>query len=169
MKNISRKIVRTLIVLAVMIGLIHVSGFRINVTDSLPLGVYRLSDIPPERGDLVAFNLPEDHPYLEFMRSRKYPPGLHARKFLKRLVAVPGDDVRTSDLGILVNGQLMPNSLFRREDSRGNLLPCFLISGEVPDGQALVLSGHHPRSFDGRYFGLLDLDDLQRVTTVFIF
>ena len=41
-----------------------------------------------------------------------------------------------------------------------------LSAGLIPPGQALMLSLHHQGSFDGRYFGLIDLTNIHPVKCV---
>jgi type IV secretory pathway protease TraF len=53
-------------------------------------------------------------------------------------------------------------------DSQGRALLSALPEGIIPPGMALLLA-KHPGSFDGRYFGLVPLDALQRVKPVFVF
>ena len=43
-----------------------------------------------------------------------------------------------------------------------------LPDGVIPPGMVLMLADH-PGSFDGRYFGLVPLDALQRAKPVFLF
>ncbi|NDV28969.1 S26 family signal peptidase, partial [Desulfovibrio sp. JC010] len=45
-------------------------------------------------------------------------------------------------------------------------LPIFLKPTVLPSGKCLALSTHSENSFDGRYFGLVNLDQLQRVVPV---
>lgn len=154
--------------LAILIGFLaacHFAGYRINVTDSLPVGIYRLVSEAPKRGDLVSFSLPEENPYASISHSRNYL-GRSSRPFLKRLVAIPGDDIGMNEKGILVNGHRVANSAYESLDSKGRPLPRYLITGTVPQRKALALSDYNPRSLDGRYFGLVDLNDLQKVIPV---
>lgn len=128
------------------------AGLRLNATASLPRGLYLLCQGMPERGEYAAFCLSGE--FAELARERGYlqagscPSGL--RPLLKRVAALPGDNVDTSALTLLA------------ADSHGRPLPSILHSGPVPSGMALLLADH-PGSFDGRYFGLVPLDQLQRV------
>jgi type IV secretory pathway protease TraF len=45
-----------LVAIGALLGLTFgVGGLRINLTTSLPRGIYRLVDAPPQRGDLATF------------------------------------------------------------------------------------------------------------------
>ena len=133
------------------------AGLRVNLTPSLPQGVYIVRPGTPGKGDLVAFCL--EGAFADLARERGYlvagscPSGL--RPLLKRIAGLPGDAI--------------PGDLFIRSvDSRGRLMPSALPEGVIPPGMALVLADL-PGSFDSRYFGLVPLDALQRVEPVFVF
>ena len=132
-------------------------GLRVNLTPSLPRGLYVLCPGTPGRGDLAAFCL--KGPFADLARERGYlqhgscPSGL--RPLLKKVAGLPGDAI--------------PNDLaVRSSDSQGRPMPSVVPSGVVPPGMALMLADH-PGSFDSRYFGLVPLDSLQRVKPVFPF
>ncbi|MCY1003965.1 conjugative transfer signal peptidase TraF [Myxococcus sp. MISCRS1] len=149
------KSLRTLFILwaaalgAVALACLICSHLIVNETPSMPLGIYwRTSPRSPERGMLVAFPVPsavrgmvEDRRYLR--------PGAF---LVKPAAAVEGDEVCT------LNGQLLINGVTRGEilplDSSGRPLPSTAFCGVVPHGFFLPV-GTHPKSFDGRYFGLV--------------
>lgn len=134
------------------------AGFRVNVTHSLPLGLYRLSPGAPGKGDYVSFCLEGE--YAELAREREYvrpgscPSGL--RPLLKQVAGLPGDMVQVAALCPLA------------VDSMNRPIASALRDGSIPPGMALVLASH-AGSFDSRYFGLVPLASLQRVEPVFIF
>ena len=45
------------------------------------------------------------------------------------------------------------------EDSERNPLPLFRFDGVIPEGKLFVV-GHHPRSWDSRYFGFVDVEEV---------
>ena len=143
-------------------------GLRVNVTPSMPLGVYRVTDARPRRGDLVMFC--PDAPMADFALKRGYlaagacPYGV--RPMLKRLAGVGGDSMLWSAHGVSVNGTPVPNSAPHFADKNGRPLPHALRGGTIPPGKALLLASH-PDSFDGRYFGLVPQDPLRKVEPVF--
>lgn len=47
----------------------------------------------------------------------------------------------------------------------GKVLPVFMYEGQIPQGKAFVM-GSHEDSFDSRYFGLVDLENAQRVVPI---
>jgi conjugative transfer signal peptidase TraF len=131
------------------------SGYRVNTTGSMPMGLYRLAPGLLKRGDIVEYCL--EGKYARLARERGYlgdglcPNGL--TPLLKRVAGVAGDEVLPETLGILAT------------DSKGRPMRSALDSGIIPEGKALLL-GESPGSFDGRYFGLVPIYRLQRVEQV---
>ena len=132
------------------------AGLRVNLTPSLPKGIYVLCPGTPGKGEYAAFCLEGE--FADMARERGYllagscPTGL--RPLLKRVAALPGDVIPT---GLAV----------RSVDSLGRALPSVPLTDVVTSGMALVLA-EHPGSFDSRYFGLVPLDALQRVKPLFL-
>jgi conjugative transfer signal peptidase TraF len=143
--------------MALILVLCWCAGLRINLTPSLPQGVYALCPGAPSKGDFVSFCLEGE--FTELARERGYlgagscPSGL--RPLLKILSGLPGDSIQADALVV------------RSADSQGRPMPSVLQSGVIPTGMALVLA-EHPGSFDSRYFGLVPLENLQRVKAVWI-
>ena len=143
----------------VLVGcLAHAAGFRINPTPSLPKGLYRLTEGPPAKGDLVTFCLQGEFAELAlqrgYLQAGSCPSGL--RLLLKRLAGLPGDYIEADALAI------------RSVDSQGRHMPSILRSGVVPSGMAFVLADH-AGSFDSRYFGFVPLESLHLVQAVLTF
>lgn len=138
--------------------LAHAAGLRVNLTPSLPRGIYRLAPGEPQQGDLVSFCLPGEFADLArergYLRAGSCENGL--RPLLKRLVAAPGDSIPADSLAV------------RSMDSQGRPITSSLRAGTVPPGMALVLADHEG-SFDSRYFGLVPLEGLRRVEPLFVF
>lgn len=155
-------------------------GFRVNVTPSLPLGLYRItSDQVIARGDIVLFCL-ESEPFIPLAKERGYlgyggflgrghcPEGL--RPMGKVVYGLPGDVIGIeADGTISVNSEMLAGSAARTQDSRGRALPASLLrSGVVPPGKILPLSLRIPGSFDGRYFGLVDLAGCRKLRSMWV-
>ncbi len=161
--RLSRRI-DALIVLAVVMltGLaVFQLGLRFVVTASLPRGMYRKVDGPPARGAIVSACLPER--VARFALARGYvwrgrcPGG--AVPLGKLVLGVAGDTVGLSERGIVLNGQLVPNSQPRTRDSQGRMLRHYSFGTQVlPPGQIWLFSPYHPLSFDSRYFGPVSVD-----------
>ena len=109
------RVVTVLAVIVVVSRVIIVSGLRLNVTPSMPVGIYRLAPVPQtglQRGMLVAVCAPLKAAQLG--RRRAYLSGGQCagdtEPLLKTVVAIAGDIVSTSKSGITVNGRLLPDS-----------------------------------------------------------
>jgi len=141
---------------ALLLVLCWCAGLRVNLTPSLPKGMYALCPGTPGKGDFVVFCLQGE--FADLARERGYlesgscPSGL--RPLLKIVAGLPGDAI-PGDLAV------------RSVDSQGRAMPSVLPEGIIPSGMALLLADH-PGSFDSRYFGLVPLEKLQRVKAVWV-
>jgi conjugative transfer signal peptidase TraF len=142
---------------AVLIGLFElwsVVGLRVNVSPSLPIGLY-IATIDA-RANLVEFCPAEPFASLSISRGYRDRGSCNdgAAPLLKPIVAVAGDTVEFSAGGIAVNGRRLPNSAPLTKDTKGRpLLPWPFGRYIVAPGTVWVASSYHPRSFDSRYFG----------------
>lgn len=139
-------------------------GFRVNVTASYPVGVWRIDNRPPTKGDCVVFRPPEDNPVVQWGREVGI---LHWRfgrstTMLKRIVAMPGDFVELRD-AVFVNGREIPNSRIYSHDQAGRMIPTTATGGLVPPGRVWLVSDYAARSFDSRYFGHVAADSIEGV------
>ena len=147
------------------------AGYRVNLTPSLPQGIYQVTSGPVAAGELVTFCLESNNPYCDLARERGYlgpgacPSGL--RPLLKRLTGLPGDRLEIKTDGLVLNGQPLPGTSRPSSDHQGRELPPSLLkSGLIPQGQALVLSQEHDGSFDSRHFGFVPLKSLKKVRQI---
>ncbi len=146
------------------------AGFRLNLTDSVPVGLYRETRELPSRGDLVSFCMESDAQAVQasryLQRSLLCPNGL--QPLIKEIAAVSGDRIDVLPDRLLINGRPVPESGIRREDSKGRKIASRLVSGPVPEGMALAL-GNKAGSFDGRYFGFIPLRLCRKVIPILTF
>ncbi len=134
----------------------YVLGVRFNLTPSLAPGLYVRTAGTGTVGQMVTFCPPESIAPLALERGyihRGSCPG-GVEPLGKYVLAVEGDTLTLAAEGILVNGEVIPNSAIQPQDRTGHPLP------HPPFGTHLVgpdsffaFSGRHPRSFDSRYFG----------------
>lgn len=150
-----------------------ICGVRVNLTPSMPRGLYQISCEAPAKGDLVGFCLDKDNPFSELAQERSYlgpgscPSGL--RPLIKILAGLSGDQVEPQLGGIVINGELLAGTERPETDRAGRLIPDSLLkSGFIPSGQALVLSPDHPGSFDGRHFGLIPIESLSKIRPLLV-
>jgi conjugative transfer signal peptidase TraF len=77
-----------------------------------------------------------------------------AEPLMKPIVAVAGDTVEVSSLGVAVNDRPLPNSAARPFDTKNRPLQHWPFGAyRVAPGTAWVISSFNARSFDSRYFG----------------
>lgn len=163
MKN---RILLTLAVLcAVVLPIAYASGWRVNVSNSYPPGLYRLTTdhAPLHTGDMVLF-CPPDGPAMQLALSRDYiKPGTCKGGFspvIKKIMAVAGDRISLDEV-IRINDVPMPDYRVLQTDSHHRPLP-HLESLTIPSGSVFLLSDHRPvDSFDSRYYGAVPVRQIQ--------
>lgn len=142
-------------------------GARLNTTPSLPVGLYWRVDSPAEMGRYVMF-CPPQNKLFEEARKRGYIgggicPGNY-NHLIKRIMATSGDIVSVTDEGVSINNVFMPLSQPLRNDSSGSTMPrpmphlFTLVLGEL-----LLMSDVNDKSFDARYFGVIDTVQIKDV------
>lgn len=125
-----------------------------NASASAPTGLYAVSpDAFPEAGDMVVARLPAV--FRRLAAERRYLP--ENVPLVKRVAAVAGDEVCAVDQAITVNGQAVAER--RIFDGRGRRMPFWLGCIRLR-GRQLFLLMDSPDSFDGRYFGVTDGDEI---------
>lgn len=132
-----------------------IGGFRLNLTPSEPLGIWRIEPLHRAAiaGDLV-FICPPAKPRFEEARQRGYlRRGLCAGRFaplIKTVAALPGQRI---DIGVNVeiDGEVLGSSRIRKTDGEGRAINPYP-GGTVPPGH-LYLHSSFASSYDSRYFG----------------
>ncbi|MEA3537140.1 conjugative transfer signal peptidase TraF [Rhizobium sp. CC-YZS058] len=137
-------------------------GFRVNLTPSEPLGLWRI--VKPDRpilvGDLV-FICPPDTDAMREARARGYLRfGLCAGSvapLIKTVAATSGQTIEIAD-DVRVDGRPLPQSRVAGVDGQGREMVRY-DGGVVPPGMAFLHS-EFPGSFDSRYFGPLPMNGI---------
>jgi conjugative transfer signal peptidase TraF len=136
------------------------AGFRLNLTGSMPVGLYLTSAVAPSRDAIVLTCLPPN--VAAFARERGYVPrgGGCPGSVLpvgKPIVAIAGDTVTVTPSGLFVNGRPVPNSQPLAVDRQGRPLPQLAVGRYVVrPGAVWVVSSYSRFSFDSRYFGAIE-------------
>lgn len=142
-------------------------GIWLNLSPSMPLGLYRAHQA--ERGEgtfpgaLVVVCLPE--PLAHWGQMRGYlirgRCGNGTAPVGKPVFAVAGDSVTVGSTGLARNRALVPNTSALRYDRAGRPLWQFPHGTyRVTTGQLWVVSTHTPLSWDSRYYGPIPRDDV---------
>ena len=140
------------------------AGLRVNLSGSMPIGLYRVRSGPPVKGAMVLACLPAD--VAVFARSRGYVPNGRCpgstAPIGKVVLAMAGDSVEVTAEGLLLNGRPVRNTRPLAVDAAGRSLRRF------PDGTYIVAqdevwlySPYSTRSFDSRYFGPLHVSSIR--------
>lgn len=160
-------------ILGVMAGLLLCglvawgAGIRINTTRSVALGVYLRTDAPVTVGSYVLVCPPESEVFATaFARGylgAGYCPGGYG-PMLKRVLAAKGATVDVSDLGLAVDGQLVPGTALLAVDPSGRAMPRYAVNHYgLAEDQVLLVGDDNPRSFDSRYYGPVGLAQVRAV------
>ncbi len=103
----------------------------------------------PHRGDVVVFIFPEDR----------------SKDFIKRVIGVEGDVVEVRDKKIYINNKLVddPHAYFEGDQEPGETLQSRDDYGptRVPKDHIFVMGDNRDRSYDSRFWGFVDLQDVR--------
>ena len=121
--------------------------YILNLSNSVPIGLYRLESLKLQHGTLTVIHLGQ--PWRDIAASRGYLP--HGALLIKPIAALSGDHVCRQGLRITINGQLV--AIAQRQDKRKRALPQWNGCKTLLEGEVFVLSASED-SFDGRYFGV---------------
>ncbi len=141
-----------ILVLGLTVAFLHLEGVKFcydnQEATSLPWHKYLVLPLkwPFEHkvklGDYIAFKT--DRRVLPYFK-----PGT---VFAKRVVGMPGDKLEVKGRDFYINGRFVGRA--RKTDKLGNPAPLFVYNGTIPQNAYFVM-GHHPRSFDSRYWGFV--------------
>jgi conjugative transfer signal peptidase TraF len=137
-------------------------GYRLNMTRSYPLGLWRIQALhhEPNLGDTV-FICPPITPALALALARGYlPRGLcpsGTGPLIKTIVGVAGQEIAI-DRRVRIDGRLLKNSDVQAVDTEGRALQAFA-GGVIPAGN-IFLHSNCPDSYDSRYFGPVPADGI---------
>jgi conjugative transfer signal peptidase TraF len=134
-----------------------------NVTDSAPIGLYRVSDAPVAAGSLALVRTPRA--YVQLAAERRYLP--RNVPMVKHVAAVDGDTVCRTDDVVRINGRVAARTLVR--DHLGRALPIWQGCKRLQNGEMFLIN-EPPLSFDSRYFGPVPAENLiERIEPLWTF
>ena len=82
---------------------------------------------------------------------------------MKKILAAKNDKVVITDDGVHVNGELLPFSAPLSSDKYGRPLPVLRAAYELGDSDLLLMTDVSYKSFDARYFGLINRSQIRGV------
>lgn len=144
------------------------AGFRVNVTRSYPLGLYRVvgDASAVERGSVVIVCLPPEWARFAVRRQILGPGYCEGGSYGlgKMVLATGGDVVELRRDGLTLNGVPVPHSRTVERDSRGRPMPHHPWGRHMlRPGDVWLYSSCHPGAFDSRYFGPVSTWRIQAV------
>lgn len=165
MKKLTRL---TAVLLIFIIGLgqiLIVAGFRINLTNSIPIGLYRMSAIGNLKNNYVIF-CPDNREAFKLGLARNYiNNGLSCHGYgylMKKVVAISGDLISVTTKGVFVNQAPIPFSMPKLSDGFNRPLPQWHTSDyKLKKNEVLTMTSQSEWSFDGRYYGLIQLRQIK--------
>ena len=153
-----RRLERILFIIQVVIifSLIYFKcNYIINVTPSLPLGIYKLEKVKDlKKGDIVLFDISEKDK--EMMFERGYIP-YKKTKLLKTIGALENNKINIVD-----------NILYIDEENYGKILDRDLENRKLPNIEIKIDKGNFLAltkknlSYDSRYFGQVSLEKIEK-------
>ena len=136
------------------------SHVTINVSDSLPKGVYILNYIKDpdtiKKGDIVLFDTPENAKKYIYGRGYLNP---NVKQLLKKVAATNKDHVMRINNKLYINR--LSHSTFKEMDSLKRPLPYLSTKELQPREEELLVLGTNQNSFDSKYFGTIKRSDVK--------
>lgn len=138
-----------LVLMIAGLSFIHITPALIwNASASTPIGLYTIHSADRlEVTDLVAVSPPE--PLAIFLDERSYLG--RGAPLMKRVAALPGQQVCRHERSITVDGVVMGEALAR--DRVGRELPVWQGCRRLAAGEVFLMNWQVRDSLDGRYFG----------------
>lgn len=160
--------VRAALLVVVFLAAGVMAGFRVNVTRSYPLGLYRVvgNASAVERGSVVIVCLPPEWARFALQREILGPGHCEGGSYGlgKMVLATGGDVVELRRDGLTLNGHPVPNSRTLKWDSHGRPMPHYSWGMHVlRPGEVWLFSPYHPAAFDSRYFGPVSTSRIRSV------
>jgi len=157
---------------AVPLSIARLAGYEINLSASMPIGIYELTEDRIGIGQMVAVCLPSA--IARIGRERGYlrsgPCASGDQAVVKHVAGMAGDTIEVQPIGVTINGTAIPNSAVMERDRAGRPL------AHVPwgtttlqHGELWLMSTLQPNSWDSRYFGPVQFADVMvAVRPVFV-
>jgi len=146
--------IRVAVILAIA-GVVALIEPRLSIPlmQSVKYHAFLLDEGAPTKGDYVNFEV----------RNRVIDLD-KAVTLTKRVACVAGERLEFRDEEHFCDGRPLGRVFLRT--GKGIPLHAFAWNGPVPENK-VFLSGDHPRSFDSRYFGFVEIASLQKLTPLF--
>ena len=137
-------------------------GIYVRDDESLPDYSFFIvkKGVLPQRGEYAAFEMTQEYADRVEPKGPSRPYSRVGRMFLKAAYGVAGDPVRVEGRDVYVNGRRVATVI--EQDKYKQRIEPATYPPVIPAG-AYYLGLPHPRSFDSRVFGLVDVKDIKGV------
>jgi conjugative transfer signal peptidase TraF len=154
-------------ILLLLCGVFFTMGGIANTSPTIPTGLYWKVDKPLAIGKIVVF-CPPNRPDFQAAREQgMIGTGSCPDNFDNMMLKVAAkfkDKVTINDSGVYVNNVLYPQSKPLAQDKEGRSMPVLTLDHyELKENEILLMSDSNDDPFDGRYFGLIDVDQVDSV------
>ena len=155
------KILKIFIKIFLSILLCHViinNFFVVNLTPSIKMGIYFVLPVNKDDlkiGDIVLFSMPKEID--KFVHEREYVTD-NCHTFLKEIGALENDRIKIENKKLYINDKFIGK--IEQEDTLGRELP--QIENFIVPKDYFFPIGTHPKSFDGRYYGKVDIKLIEK-------
>ena len=141
----------------------------INISSSIPYGVYKRVDKYPQKEDYILFCLEDE--LAKVSVERRYTTtgycSFQSAPIGKKVVAAQGDLVKISKDGIEVNGKLLSNTRPSTYDLLERKMPEYSMYRYLDNNEFIVASTKE-NSYDSRYFGIVRGEQIKGVIEMII-
>lgn len=150
--------------------------FEFNNTESLPKGIYLISNNKIyKRNDIVVF-CPPYNEFMQFAKKNGYWKNLVlvcdniTPKYMKKIVGIPGDNIDITFSGVYINNIKIKNSEAYKKILSDKIFNNYTQHLKLKDKEYFLMSDYNKLSYDSRYFGIVTEDKfLYKVNPFFLY
>lgn len=160
--------------LCLIFGIYGHYKFEINNTESLPLGLYYINeDTNIKRNDIVVF-CPTYNDFLKFAEKQGYWHNLTLAcdnttpKYMKKVVGIPNDDIIINLSGVYVNKNKIKHSEPNHQILSDKIFKNYSKHIILKNNEYFLMSDYNQLSYDSRYFGIVNKNNILYKVTPFI-
>lgn len=155
--------------LLLLCGGFFTMGGLVNTRTTVPAGLYWKVDKPLAVGKIVLF-CPPNRPEFQAARENGWIGSGNCpdnfEQLMLKVAAKYKNTVTINDSGVYVNNVLYPQSKPSEKDKEGRAMPILTLDNyELKENEILLMSDASGEPFDGRYFGLIDVEQVDSVVS----
>jgi conjugative transfer signal peptidase TraF len=147
-------------------------GGFVNTSSTIPTGLYKKVDEPLTIGKIVVFCPPNQSEFQTARDNGVIKPGSCPDNFDNMMLKVAAkykNKVTINESGVTVNDVLYPQSKPLVEDREGRIMPALKLDHyELKENEVLLMSDSNDDPFDSRYFGVIDVGQIDSVISPFM-